>query len=139
MLITTNLSLSAKPSTEGKAEARKHGIAAYDCKIETRKTPVVPIFKATEREGKTRFCGSRSRFVLRKKPFAALGGLTPMRHISSSPFLGIWREGGMNWTRPTAPYPITPRLVYPSLKALVNELWLVRIIGPLPRLSPKRS
>ncbi|GBO16750.1 hypothetical protein AVEN_193315-1 [Araneus ventricosus] len=76
---------------------------------------------------------------LRKKPFAALGGLTPRRHISSSPFLGIWREIGMNWTRRTAPYPITPRLVYPSLKAQVNELWLVRIIGPLPRLSPKRS
>ncbi|GBN76682.1 hypothetical protein AVEN_137988-1 [Araneus ventricosus] len=139
MLITTNLSLSAKPSTEGKAEARKHGIAAYDCQIESRKKPVVPIFKATEREGKTRFSGSRSRFALRKKPFAELGGLTPRQHISSSPFLGIWREIGMNWTRRTAPYPISPRLVYPSLKAQTNELWLVRIIGLLPRLSPKRS
>ncbi|GBN95064.1 hypothetical protein AVEN_162631-1 [Araneus ventricosus] len=60
---------------EGKAEARKHVFAAYDCKIQTRKKPVVPIFKATEREEITRFCGSRSRFALRRKPFAAHRGL----------------------------------------------------------------
>ncbi|GBN85976.1 hypothetical protein AVEN_201424-1 [Araneus ventricosus] len=64
---------------EGKAEARKHVFAAYDCKIQTRKKPVVPIFKATEREEITRFCGSRSRFALRRKPFAALRDL--MRRI----------------------------------------------------------
>ncbi|GBO00798.1 hypothetical protein AVEN_249041-1 [Araneus ventricosus] len=62
-LITTNLSLSTKSLVEGKAEARKHGFAAYDCKIQTRKKPVVLIFKETEREEITRFCGSRSRFA----------------------------------------------------------------------------
>ncbi|GBN99705.1 hypothetical protein AVEN_199584-1 [Araneus ventricosus] len=62
-LITTNLSLSTKSSMEGKAEARKHVFQAYDCKIQTRKKPNVPIFKATEREEITRFCGSRSRFA----------------------------------------------------------------------------
>ncbi|GBM85720.1 hypothetical protein AVEN_163049-1 [Araneus ventricosus] len=62
-LITTNLSLSTKSLVEVKAEARKHGFAAYDCKIQTRKKPVVPIFKATEREEITRFCRSRSRFA----------------------------------------------------------------------------
>ncbi|GBN63670.1 hypothetical protein AVEN_169649-1 [Araneus ventricosus] len=62
-LITTNLSLSTKSLVQGKAEARKHGYAAYDCKIQTRKKPVVLIFKATEREEITRFCRSRSRFA----------------------------------------------------------------------------
>ncbi|GBN00429.1 hypothetical protein AVEN_132885-1 [Araneus ventricosus] len=70
-----HLSLSTKSSMEGKEEARKYVFAAYECKIQTRKTPVVPIFKATEREEITWFGGSRSRFVLRRKPFEALRGL----------------------------------------------------------------
>ncbi|GBO00422.1 hypothetical protein AVEN_63954-1 [Araneus ventricosus] len=138
MLITTNLSLSAKPSTEWKAEARKHGIAAYDCQIETRKKPVVPIFKATEREGKKRFCGSRSRFALGKKPFAALGGLTQCDIFLLAPF---WEFGEKAASIGLAQPPLTPspHAWSPTLKAQANELWLVRIIRPLPRFSPKRS
>ncbi|GBM50952.1 hypothetical protein AVEN_114605-1 [Araneus ventricosus] len=56
---------------KGKAEARKHGFSAYDYKIKTRKKPDVSILKANEREEKTRFCGTRSRFALREKPVSA--------------------------------------------------------------------
>ncbi|GBM91929.1 hypothetical protein AVEN_132276-1 [Araneus ventricosus] len=45
----------------------------------------------------------------------------------------------MNWTLPTwvVIYPST--LPLPSLKAHGKGLWLARIIGLPPRLSPKRS
>ncbi|GBN97549.1 hypothetical protein AVEN_98259-1 [Araneus ventricosus] len=78
---------------EGKAEARKHAFAAYDCKIQIRKKPVVPIFKATEREEITRFCGSWSRFALRKKTVCGA-----QRGRIRTPYLRR-RGHGQEWVR----------------------------------------
>ncbi|GBN93083.1 hypothetical protein AVEN_207975-1 [Araneus ventricosus] len=57
-----------------------------------------------------------------------IDSLIQRRHFSSSPF----ETGNFELDSPNlgALLPHQP-LLYPSLKAQVNELWLARIIGPL--------
>ncbi|GBN18484.1 hypothetical protein AVEN_181819-1 [Araneus ventricosus] len=66
--------------------------------------------------------------------------VSPMRLFSSSPFkTGTFWEEAPEFSQPGGHLPHHTTPAKPSLKVHGNGLWLARIIGPLPRLSPKPS